>query len=84
MDAKLAQKDYNDLRYDCIKTCFPDSSSSKESACQCWWCRFNPWVRRSPGEGNGNPIQHSWLGNPMDRGARWAYSPCGCKRVGHV
>ena len=24
---------------------------------------------RSPGEGNGNPLQHSCLGNPMDRGA---------------
>ena len=24
---------------------------------------------RSPGEGNGNPLQDSWLGNPMDRGA---------------
>ena len=27
---------------------------------------------RSPGEGNGNPFQYSWLGNPMDRGAWWA------------
>ena len=29
---------------------------------------FNPWVR---GEGNGNPLQYSGLGNPMDRGAWW-------------
>ena len=28
-----------------------------------------PGSRRSPGEGNGNPLQHSCLGNPMDRGA---------------
>ena len=27
---------------------------------------------RSPGQGNGNPHQHSWLGNPVDRGAWWA------------
>ena len=27
---------------------------------------------RSLGEGNGNPFQHSCLGNPMDRGAWWA------------
>ena len=27
---------------------------------------------RSPGEGNGNPLQYSCLGNPMDRGAWWA------------
>ena len=25
-----------------------------------------------PGEGNSNPLQYSWLGNPMDRGAWWA------------
>ena len=28
-----------------------------------------PGLGRSPGEGNGNPLQHSCLGNPMDRGA---------------
>ena len=27
-----------------------------------------PGLGRSPGEGNGNPIQYSCLGNPMDRG----------------
>ena len=27
---------------------------------------------RSPGEGNGNPIQYFCLGNPMDTGAWWA------------
>ena len=27
---------------------------------------------RSPGEGNGNPLQYSCLENPMDRGAWWA------------
>ena len=28
--------------------------------------------RRSPGEGNGNPVQYSCLGNPMERGPRGA------------
>ena len=28
-----------------------------------------PGLGRSPGEGNGNPLQGSCLGNPMDRGA---------------
>ena len=28
-----------------------------------------PGSERSPGEGNGNPLQYSCLGNPMDRGA---------------
>ena len=27
---------------------------------------------RSPGEGNGNPLQYSYLENPMDRGGWWA------------
>ena len=31
-----------------------------------------PGSGRSPREGNGNPLQYSWLKNPMDRGARWA------------
>ena len=31
-----------------------------------------PVLGRSPGEGNGNPLQYSCLGNSMDRGAWWA------------
>ena len=31
-----------------------------------------PRLGRSPGEGNGNPLQYSCLKNPMDRGAWWA------------
>ena len=31
-----------------------------------------PGLRISPGEGNGNSLQCSFLENPMDRGARWA------------
>ena len=31
-----------------------------------------PGSGRSPGEGNGNQLQYSCLGNPMDRGAWWA------------
>ena len=31
-----------------------------------------PGSERSPGEGNGNPLQYSCLGNPIDRGAWWA------------
>ena len=37
-----------------------------------------PGSGRSPGEGNGNPLQHSCLENPMDRGA---CSPWGCKEL---
>ena len=39
---------------------------------------------RSPGEGNGNPLQYSCLGNPMHKGVWQAtYSPWGCRTVGH-
>ena len=31
-----------------------------------------PALERSPGEGNGNLLQYSCLGNPMDRGVWWA------------
>ena len=31
-----------------------------------------PGSGRSPGERNGNTLQHSWLENPVDRGAWWA------------
>ena len=34
-----------------------------------------PGLGRSPGEGNGNPLQYSCLGNPMDRGA-WRAIVC--------
>ena len=42
--------------------------SGKESICQCRRCEFDPWVARSPGEGNSNPLQYSYLENPMGRG----------------
>ena len=41
-----------------------------------------PGLGRSPGEGNGNPLQCSYLENPMDRGAGGLQS-IGSQRVGH-
>ena len=32
---------------------------SKESTCQCRRLEFNPWVRKIPGDGNGNPHEYS-------------------------
>ena len=40
-----------------------------------------PGSGRSPGEGNGNPLQYSCLKNPMDRGA-WQATVHGITRVG--
>ena len=44
---------------------------------------FEPGLGRSPEEGNGNPLQNSCPGNPMDRGDWRGYSQWGHKRVGH-
>ena len=44
--------------------------SGKEYACQCricWRLGFDSWSGKSPGEGNGNPLQYSGLENPMDK-----------------
>ena len=41
----------------------------KETACNVGDPRSIPGLGRSPGEGNGNPLQYSCLENPMDRGA---------------
>ena len=38
-----------------------------------------PRSGRFPGEGNGNPIQYSCMGNPMDGRAWQGYNPWGCK-----
>ena len=43
----------------------------KESACNVGDPYSIPGLGRSPGEGNGNPLQDSCLENPMDRGACW-------------
>jgi len=50
----------------------PYSSDDKESACNAGDLGLIPGSGRSPGEGNGNPLQYSCLENPMDRGAWWA------------
>ena len=61
---------------------FPDSSVGKESACNAGdLCSF-PGSGRSPGEGNGNPLQYSYLENPMDRGI-WQATVYGVTRVRH-
>ena len=48
---------------------FPGSSDGKETACSAGDLGSIPGVGRSPGEGNGDPLQYSGLENPTDRGA---------------
>ena len=45
---------------------------AKASACNAGDLGSIPGLGRSPGEGNGNPLQYSCLENPMDGGAWWA------------
>ena len=55
--------------------CFPGSSVVKNSPVNAGDVGSAPGSGRSPGEGNGNPLQYSCLGNPMDRGTWWAIDP---------
>ena len=51
---------------------FPGGSEVKASARNAGDPGSIPGMGRSPGEGNGDPLQCSCLENPMDRGAWWA------------
>ena len=50
---------------------FPGGSDSKGSTCNAGDPGSIPGLGRSPGEGNGNPLQYSCLENSMDGGAWW-------------
>ena len=54
---------------------FPDSSVGKESACKAGDLGSIPRLGRSPGEGQGYPLQYSGLENYS------LYSPLGCKEL---
>ena len=60
---------------------FPGGSDSKASSCNAGDLGSIPGSGRSPGEGNGNPLQYSGLENSMDRGTWQGYSPWGHKRI---
>ena len=51
---------------------FPCSSVGKESACSAGDPGSIPGLGKSPGEGNGDPLQYPCLENLIDRGAWWA------------
>ena len=60
------------------KRIFPGGSDGKESACNAGDEGSIPGSGRSPGEGNGNPLQYSCLESPTDRSLA-GYSAWGCK-----
>ena len=49
-------------------------SDGEESACNAGDLGLIPGLGKSPGEGDGNPLQYSGLENSTDRGAWWAIS----------
>ena len=51
---------------------FPDGSTVKTLTANAGEVSLILGLGRSPGKGNGNPLQYSCLENPMDRGAWWA------------
>ena len=58
---------------------FPGGSDGKESACNARDPGLILGSGRSPGEGNGYPLQYSCLENSMDAGAWWATVRGGAK-----
>ena len=60
---------------------FPGGLEGKVSACNVGDPGLIPGSGRSPGEGNGNPLQYSCLENPMDRRKLVGYSPWGPKEL---
>ena len=72
---KLAGKKHTALTYSfpiwnlSVVPCFPGGSDGKVSACNVGDLGLILGLGRSPGAGNGNPLQNLYLKNPMDRGA---------------
>ena len=55
--------------YSVLNEGFPGGSVVKNLLANAGDAGLIPGLGRSPGEGNGNPLQYSCLENPMDRGA---------------
>ena len=75
---------FGTLHYDLSNNCkmgFPGGSNGKESACSPVDPGSNPGSGRSPGEGNGYPLQYSCLEKSMDRGA-WGATAHGVANSG--
>ena len=68
-----------ELLHNCTHFKLYYGSDGTEPACNVGDPGLIPGTGRSPGEGNGNPLQYSCLENPMDRRAWRANSLWGCK-----
>ena len=65
---------YNYFRL--AKHCLPNLEFACNAACNAADLGLTPGLGRTPGEGNGNPLQYCCLENFMDRGA-WLATVCG-------
>ena len=62
----------------------PGGSDCKEFEPSMWETQVRSWGGEDPPvEGNGKPLQDSYLENPMIRGAWWAIQSMGSQRVRH-
>ena len=66
-----------------LRSLFPGSSHSKKAVLNAGDPGLTLGLRRSSGEGDGNPLQYSCLEDSMDRGALVGCSSWGSQRVGH-
>ena len=70
MDLWVSLASFNENKStELTRTDFPGGSDGKASVCNVGDPGSIPGLGRSPGEGNGNPLQDYCLENPMDRGA---------------
>ena len=76
----VGEKKQNPLEYG-SQMGLPRWLTDEESACNARDVRSIPGSGRSPGAGNGNPLQYSCLGNPMDRKSPACYGPWGHKEL---
>ena len=67
----------------CPSLGFPGGSVVKNLPTNAGDAGLIPGSRRCPGEGNGNLLQYSWLGNPMDRRA-WRATVCGMTKESDI
>ena len=67
------------LRISGLERGFPGGSTVKNPPANAGDMGSVPDLGRSPGEGSGNPLQYSFLGNPIDRGTWQATMPGAAK-----
>ena len=77
MESHRVRHDWSDLAAAAAADgiCFPGGSDSKESICKVGILGLIPGSSRSPGRGNGNPLQYPCLKNPYGQRSLVGYNP---------